>query len=238
MSYWSAIDILKQAAGELGLSQPAALPTTDVQTNRLLALLNAAGNEMMLLYPWENMVKTWEFDTVDGQGAYDVPSDWGYFVDQTQWDKTNRWPLLGPKSPQEWAWLKSGIVAAAPRMRYRVFDNKLNLHPVPGSTPFTLRLEYIVNTWVQPATGSATTMINSSGDTVLFQPWLMIKFLKLKFQESSGLDATASRTDFTRLFNSLTGKAQGAPKLSLAPRMPPIFIGPWSIPDGSWDVTP
>ena len=237
MNYWSALDILKQTAGELGLTQPTGLPSTDNQTNQLLSMLNSAGNELLTLYPWEEFVKTWEFDTVDSQDEYTPPTDLGYFVDQTQWDKTNRWPLLGPKSPQEWAWLTSGIVAAAPRMRYRVFANKFHLYPVPGSTPFHIRMEYITCNWVQPATGDPTAMVTASADVVQYHPWLVSKFVKLKFRELTGLDTTAYRTDFTRMLTALTGKDKGAPKLSLSPRMPPIFIGPWSIPDGSWGVS-
>src|SRR5262245_40796327 len=99
MAYWSALSIVSQAAAELGLPRPTSLfGTDDVQTNQLLAYLNSSGNELLLYYPWEQFLETWTFSTVEGQDRYDLPLDWKYFLDQTQWDRTDHWPLLGPKS--------------------------------------------------------------------------------------------------------------------------------------------
>lgn len=240
MSYWSATDIVRQVAGELGLEIPGSLmDSTDKQAFQLLSLLNAAGNELVTYYPWEQFVKQWNWNTVEGQDAYDLPSDWGYFVDQTQWDRTNHWPLLGPKSPQEWSWLKGGLLQAAPRMRYRIYGDQFYLHPVPGSSSFNIVMEYITKNWMTDSTGATPSdMITANGDIVQFYPWLMVKFLKLKFYQLKGFDTTAVTDDFMRVYNAMTGKSKGAPKLSLAPRVTPILIGPWNVPDGSWDVTP
>lgn len=237
MNYWSALDIAKQAAGELGLVPPVTLVgTDDVQAIQLFSMINSAGNELLIYYPWGQFVKVWDMTTVAAQDAYPLPDDWKYFVDQTQWDQTNHWPLQGPKSPQEWSWLKGGLLQAAPRMRYRVYDNKFFVHPVPGSTNFTFRMEYIQKNWVLGTTGP-TDMVKLDGDTVTYDPWLMVKFLKLKFYELKGFDTTSMSADFMRIFQGLTGKDRGAPKLSLSPTYPPLFIGPWSVPDGSWDVS-
>lgn len=237
MESWSALSVVQQVAGELGLPTPTSLFGTDnPQTSQLVALLNSSGNELLMYYPWEFLVKFWTWDTVDGQSEYQVPDDWAYFVDQTQWDQTNHWPLLGPKSPQEWAWLKGGLLQAAPRMRYRVYQDKFVLWPTPGDTPFNMSMEYIRRTWVTRADASKGTMVTADSDYTGYPAWMLIKFIKLKFYELKGFDTTGVRGDFTRIFQSLTGKDRGAPKLSLAPRFPPLFIGPWSIPDGSWDV--
>lgn len=239
MQYWSAVDILKQVSGELGLPvQTTVVSTDNVQGSQLLAALNSAGNELLMYYPWEQFVTEWVFDTVEDQGAYPLPSDWKYFTDQTQWDRTNHWPLMGPKSPQEWAWLKGGLIASFPRIRFRVSNNNLMLWPVPASpfTPYTLAMEYIRGTWVQPATGDPTAMVTLDGDTILYDPWLMIKFTKLKFYQLKQFDTKAVEADFLRVYEALKGKDSGAPVLGLAPRPTPQFIGQWSIPDGNWNV--
>ena len=237
VGYWSALAITQQVAGELGLPQPTTVgSSTDVQAIQLLAFLNKAGNELLLYYPWEQFISTWDFNTVVDQDNYDLPDDWRYFTDQTQWDRTSHWPLLGPKSPQEWAWLKGGLLAAAPRMRYRVFQNKFWLHPKPGSDAFNLAMEYINKNWVMNGTTPAD-MVATGTDIVQYDPWLVISYIKFKFYELKGFDTTGVASDFVRIFNALTGKDKGAPKLSLSPRYPPLFIGPWSIPDGSWDVS-
>jgi hypothetical protein len=241
MSYWSALDILKQTAGELGLPRPATITgIEDVQSVQLLSLLNSAGNELQLYYPWEQFVKEWAFDTVFDQEGYPVPEDLAYFTDQTQWDRTDHWPLLGPKSAQEWAWLKGALVAALPRLRYRISGNELKIWPVPkaSGSPSTYRLamEYISKNWVIHEDTTEVDMITSDGDVIMYNPWLMIKFVKFKFYELKGLQTTGVQADFMRVFNSLTGKDTGAKILSLSPQVTSQYIGPWSVPDGSWNV--
>jgi hypothetical protein len=238
MAYWSALAIAQQFAGELGLPQPTSLgSSTDVGAIQILAFMNKSGNELLTYYPWEQFIKQWEFTTVPDQQNYDVPEDWRYFTNQTQWDRTNHWPLLGPKSPQEWAWLKGGLLASAPRFRYRVYQNKFWVHPVPGG-PYNFAIEYIQRNWVMKETsGDPADMVVTGGDTVNYDPWMVISYMKLKFYELKGFDTTGMASDFMRIFNALSGKDKGAPKLSLTPRYPPNFIGPWSIPDGSWDVS-
>jgi hypothetical protein len=234
--YWAAVDILKQVAGELGLPRPSTIVgIEDIQSVQLLSLMNSAGNELVMYYPWAQFAKEWVWPTVPGQEDYPLPTDWSYFRDQTQWDRTDHWPLLGPKSPQEWAWLKGSLVAALPRQRFRVADGKFKLWPVPGTTQMTMAMEYITKFWVQNGATFAD-MITQDSDVVRFNPWLMIKFVKLKFYELKGFPTGGVQGDFLRIFNSVTGKDVGAKILSLSPRYSSQYLGPWSVPDGSWNV--
>lgn len=243
MTYWTAGQILKQATGELGLPY-GVTQSNNVGVTQSWALLNSAGNDLVRMHPWQQLLAEWSFTTIASQGGYALPDDWSYFLDQTVWDRTSHWPMLGPKSAQEWAWLKGGLLAAAPRMRYRVMDNTFEVWPVPGTyvgmTGLNIALEYVKKNWVIHTGDSGdqpTDMAVAEGDQILFDPWLTIKYFKLKFYELKGFNQDAVRGEFVRMFLSLTGKDKGAPKLSLAPIYPPLFIGPWSIPDGSWDTS-
>lgn len=245
MDYWPALQIINQVAGEVGLAKVTTLFAPDdvnsVQSNQLLAAINAAGAELALYYPWEQLKREWVFDLVAGQGSYPLPPGWSYFVDQTQWDRTNHWPLLGPKSAAEWAWLKGGLLASFPRMRYRVMGNKFEVFPVPESnSQFTLSMEYVIEQWVQAADAPTqepnAALVKADGDIVWYQPWLMVKYTKLKWLQSKNFPTDAAAGDFTRMYDALKGKDTGAQVLSLVPRQTPFFLGPWSIPDGSWNV--
>lgn len=235
--YWSAVDLLKQLSMELGLPiQNTVVNVDNPQGSQLIAALNSAGNELLNYYPWEQLSAPFTINLEAGKDEYDLPRDWAYFVDQTQWDVTNHWPLLGPKSAQEWAYLKGGIVASFPKMRYRVKNDKFCIHPVPTSESlFVLTMEYIRSTWVdsQP---ERNDMIIKDGDVCMYNPWLLIKFVKLKFYQLKGYDTTAVAGDFSRMFDALKGKDSGAQVYDLAPRHSPLFIGAHSIPDGNWNV--
>src|SRR5262245_53455467 len=206
MNYWNALAVVRQITGELGLPVPASLVGTDDQsTTQMVALLNSAGNELLLYYPWEQFTEFWNLSTSDGLDKYDLPDDWAYFKDQTQWDKTNSWPLLGPKSAQEWSWITNGGIASAPSTRYRVFQDKLVLFPVPGATPCDLAMEYIRRNWVLRTDSTETDMVVADSDLVQYHPWMMVKFIKLKFYELKGFDTTAVQGDFSRIFLALVG---------------------------------
>lgn len=239
-TYWPALQVLNQAAGELGLTQfTTVVGIQDVQSIQLISLLNSAGNELNLFYPWEQFTEEWVFTTgVSATGEYPLPADWHYFKDQTQWDRTNHWPLLGPKSPQEWAWLKGGLIATAPRIRYRIQGDMFTIWPVwsSGEPSLTIAMEYVSKNWVQRANLTYTDMIAADGDLILYNPWLVIKYLKYKFYELKGFDVTGVQADFTRMFDTLTGKDVGAPTLSLARTQVNQYIGPNSVPDGSWNI--
>lgn len=239
MNYWSATQIGAQIASELGLPTPASLvDSTDIQSKQILALLNSAGSELQLYYPWEQFKNDYAPTIVASTADYALPIDWRYFVDQTQWDRTNHWPLLGPKSPQEWAWLKGSFVASLPRIRFRVQNKQFKLFPAPASV-LDIHAEYVSSYWVA-ATGAPNTptqeMIVLNTDVPNYDPWLLVKFVKMKFYELKGFKTTAVTADFMRVFNSLTGQDTGAEILNLAPKIQQPYVGPWSIPDGSWNV--
>ena len=237
--YWSALATVKQVAGELGLPAPVTLVgTVDLITSQLTALLNSAGNELLLYYPWEQFSSTFSLATVPTQGDYTLPADLAYFTDQTQWDNTNHWPLAGPKSAQEWAFLKGSLVAPLPRIRYRIAGDVLKLYPIPavGASSLSLSMEYISKNWVLPASLVESDMIVSDDDILQYNPWLLVKFIKFKFYELKGLPTLGVQADFMRIFNSLTGKDTGADKLSLASTPTSMYIGVYSVPDGNWNV--
>lgn len=241
-TYWPALDILKQISGELGLKRLTTISQADdLQAVQLISLLNSCGNEMMLYYPWEQFTKEFIFQTVADQGDYDLPSDWNYFKDQTQWDRTDHWPLLGPKSAQEWAWLKGSLVAALPRQRFRVAGDKFKLWPIPAASAnpssVTIAMEYVSKHWVKKSDGTTSDMVVEDGDVVLYNPWLVVKYVKFKFYDLKGFPNAGVQQDFLRVFNSVTGKDVGAKILSLAPRPTSEYIGPWSVPDGSWPIS-
>lgn len=97
-----------------------------------------------------------------GQAAYALPTDFGYFMSQTFWDRAFRWQLLGPIDAQEWQVLKSGISPTGPRRRFRIYNNIFNIDPVPGfssSDNGSIEVaEYYSNGWCQSTGGTAGTI--------------------------------------------------------------------------------
>jgi hypothetical protein len=195
-------------------------------------------------YPWEQLIKEFTFNTSSATASADgktwlvsLPPDWSYFLDQTQWDRTNHWPLLGPKTAQEWQWLKGGILSSGPRIRYRVVSGNFEMFPT-DATQSDIAMEYISDRWLQSSSQTNTfyDSAQSDEDVVLLDPWVMTSFVKLKYWEAKGLDTTAYTKDFLGIWEARIGQNKGAPTLTLAPRPRTMLIGVNNIPDGSWNV--
>lgn len=101
-------------------------------------------------------------DVVFSRQAYPLPGDFNMHIFRTQWDRTRRWELEGPVSPQEWQFRKSGIIASSVRRRYRVKglqDNKLFIdYPPTGSDNGSILVfEYFTKSWIKPKTWLSST---------------------------------------------------------------------------------
>jgi len=103
------------------------------------------------------------------QDTYTLPTDFDGYIGNTWWDRTNRWALIGPDSPQIDQWHRSGIVVIGPRRHFRqVGSNVTNAPPGqymwriwPPLTPATTNPQELVFEYI------STNCISVSGGTTL-----------------------------------------------------------------------
>jgi hypothetical protein len=147
--------------------------------------------------------------------------------------------MIGPESPQQWQWLKSGILSTGPRERFRLVGNKLEIWPVPSdtSTPtpnLDLSFYYVSKYWAQDINGVPKAKATTNSDTCIFEDRLMISGVKLRFFQAKGFDTNAYAAEFQSNLDDALAQDSGAPILSLSrePQFPLITV--YNLPDGSW----
>lgn len=173
-------------------------------------------------------------DLVFGQVQYALPSDWLKQIPQTEWDRSNRWPLLGPQSPQDWQSFKSGIVYAGPRLRFRIQGNTLSINPPPASN-LNLAFEYISNSWVLATDGvTYKTKFTADTDTYLFDDSLMLTGLKLRWLQTKGFDYSYAMKEYMDYLANCKAQDRSAPVLSMAPMSGSVLLTNRNVPDGNW----
>jgi hypothetical protein len=165
-----------------------------------------------------------------GQALYDMPGDYDHIVNHTQYNKTNRWAVIGPKSPQEWQWLKASYITTGPRMRFRIMGDKFALWPMPVNQ-VTLGFEYQSKDWVIDNAGNGKTKFTADTDTSVFPDRLMVMGAKMRFLEAKGLDSSAEAAYFTRELSKFKAMNSGADTLSLAPSAAGVLLTTANIPD-------
>jgi len=171
-----------------------------------------------------------------GQVNYAMPSDYQRMVNKTQYNKSNRWSVIGPKDAQEWQWLKASYVTTGPRMRFRIAANKFVIWPMP-TAQVILGFEYQSGSWADSASGTPQLKLINDTDTSLFPDSVLILGTKLKYFEIKGFDTTALRADYLREVSKFKAQDAGADTLSLAPKYPNILLTQNNLPDTGFGNT-
>jgi len=164
---------------------------------------------------------------------YDLPPDYMTVTNNTMWDKTKHWIMLGPEDAQQWQWLKSGYIATGPRVRWRILGNKFQIWP-PNNTQEYLGFEYRSQGWANSATGQVKNSFTADTDTTIFDDRLLVTFTKLKYWQIKGFDTTALQQEFRRYLSIAKANDKGGATLSFAPRPSQVLIGWANIPDSGY----
>jgi hypothetical protein len=170
------------------------------------------------------------------QTKYAFPVDYQRIIDRTQWDKSKHWEMLGPESPQQWQWLKSGYIATGPRIRWRILGNTFQIWPGVSTSEY-LGFEYVSKYWVTDVSGTPKGSFTSDTDTCQFDDRLMVAGLKLKYFGIKGFETQILQDEYDSILSSIKGEEQGAPMLSFAPRLSQVLLGPENIPDSGYGMT-
>lgn len=168
-----------------------------------------------------------------GQTKYPLPSGFDRITDRTQYDKSKRWEMLGPETPQQWQFLKSSYISTGPRIRWRIMGQEFQIWPLTSTNEY-LGFEYISSYWAQNASGTLIPQYAADTDTSIFPDRLMVLGLKKKYFEVKGFDSTAFERDYQMQLNIAKANDQGSPTLSLAPRTANVLIGWENIPDANY----
>lgn len=176
---------------------------------------------------------------VFAKDTYDVPADFKWFIARTMWDRTNRWELIGPISPQIDQWQRSGVVTTGPRRRWRqigVEPNVWRLWPpptAPGDFPGTLVFELQSKFWVVDDTGTTKARFTADTDEPLIDAQAIVLAIKWRLWQSKGFDYLAMQAECNDYISRLSARDGGGADITLEkPRPRPELIGPWSVQDG------
>jgi hypothetical protein len=179
---------------------------------------------------------------VFSQDTYTIPSDYKATTNRTWWDRTNRWELLGPDSPQMDQWHRSGIVVTGPRRHFRHIGRQLpgssqwRLWPQPSEivNPLQLAWEYQSTDWIaiNGVSTNTSAVITSDADMSFLDDRALIMWLKWKRQQAKGFAYDVLRNDAIDFTDTLIARDGAAPTLQLAKRVHPIFISPANVQDG------
>lgn len=196
---------------------------------------------------------------VFAQDTYPEPTDFSRFINQTWWDRTNRWALMGPDSPQVDQWHRSGIVTIGPRRHFRQvgfnglqasFNNDYNadfdtstlglrnyrIWPAPGATdtPLNLAYEYISNNIVIGPGGTPQPNFISDTDFPIIDAQMLILEAKWRMWQIKGFDYEAMQMESRDYIDRAYANDGGAKTLSLPSRRATFALTTGIVQDGGY----
>ena len=161
---------------------------------------------------------------------YDLPPDYETITDNTHWDKTKHWQMLGPVDAQQWQWLKSGYISTGPRVRWRILGGEFQIWP-PYNTQEYLGFEYRSKGFVRNTAGDVLNSFQADTDTTVLDNTVIVLATKLKYFQIKSFDTTSLYQDYMRYLNVAKANDKGSATLSFAPQPSAVLIGWANIPD-------
>lgn len=150
-----------------------------------------------------------------GQKAYSLPSDFEYFINQTFWDGSYRWQLLGPMEAQEKQVLRWGISPVGPRRRFWVLQNKIWLDPTPTQSGNIIAYDYYSNAWCTSVSGTDQNIWGADTDTYKLNEECFIQGIKWRFLRAKGLDYAEERVSYEESMTRVLGRNGAARSLPI-----------------------
>lgn len=220
--YQTANELINKAAVECGLVAVAdPFTSTDPSFLQLTQLLNSCGQEMITAYDWQQLRREEvEVITYGSTGIIALPDDYDRMLDQTSWNRTDLMAAGGPLNPQEWQQIQGSNITLQPqKVTFRLDQDSIKITPTPpavGTNPYaTLAYEYISRAWVLSGV-TYRDYVSAVGDTVLYDPLMMIKFLKMRFLGAKGFDTSDIAAQMDMAFKAATSKNTPGQVLSLS----------------------
>lgn len=176
------------------------------------------------------------------QDTYPMPAGFDWFINRTMWDRTNQWELLGPDSPQQDQFQRSGIVPLTPRRHFRKvgpFSRSFRIWPPPAelTAPLQLVFEYQTSHSIMVHGDPCALAIEfvNNDDVCVLDDQAIILGAKWAFWEIKGFGSYVTmQSRWVDYVNRLIGRDGAAPTLNMARRPSSIFISPAQVQDGNF----
>ncbi len=173
--------------------------------------------------------------------TYPENADFDRFLNGTAWDRTNRWALIGPDSPQLDEYHRSGIVTTGPRRHFRQVGNltagTYRLWPPPAvvDTPFQIAWEYLSLNWVRNVGGTLQASMTADTDVPILDSQALILGTKWRFLQAKGIPTASSmQMEYSDYVQQLIARDGGAPTLTMGRRYTPYLLNVGNVQDGNF----
>ena len=236
----SLLTLVQDVSRTLGMTTPTVVTTSaDQRVLELLVMANTAGNELARRYYWQELTREVTFSatgTIDqGYLTGSIATDFGYFIDQTFWDRSLRLPIIGPVTAQEWQSDLSWAVVSPP-YKFIVQNDKLKVGPTALTAGDTLVFNYMTKNWCESSTGTGQSSFQADTDVTRIPEELFKLELIWRWKSAKGLAYAEDMENAEEQIERYTGQNAGRRVLFIGGSG--IYYLAENVPAGDWPQVP
>lgn len=164
-------DILKE-------TKSSSIPSIIIGNNEDVAVqifqaIKTSITDLARNYQWQELQKEYTFSSVVNQAGYNLPSDFDRLIDNTFWNASQNWAMIGGLTPESWRVLKNSLITQAETVEYyRIRGNQIIIHRTP-SVVENYVFEYISKNIVKSASDVEQTGFLADTDITVIDEYLV-----------------------------------------------------------------
>ncbi len=192
------LSIAKSVGDEIKTGVPIefVVNNNDPDVRLILRLAQKVGIALMQRVDWQELRGEVEFTSLAQEEQTGIlPIDFDHFVDETFWDRSLGYLVIGPVTAVTWQGLKANTENLTERSpRFILRQNEILIQPVPGAGN-NLAFEYISKNWCQSAQGVGQPQWLADDDVGVIDEELMTLGIIFNYYLSEGLPQTAAASE-------------------------------------------
>ncbi len=229
------LQVVQRAALVCGIPAPSvAVQSTDGAIQQLVELVHLEGEDLSSRYEWQALRReaTWTADGTGEEGALeDLAPNFSRMIGQTFWDRSRRWRVNGPLSPEQWQQVQS-LRSPSVGPYYRIFGNQIHTFPVlPNGNQAVF--EYIQRYWLYNGTTDKEFATDDSDELYLDSQAVALGAI-WRWKQAKGLTYDEDFRSYEYRVNMVAGRDGSKPVVSLSGN--PRALPGLNIPDRGWVV--
>lgn len=225
--------MIQKTCDSLGLPRPTVVATSQDQTVRQMFELLKEEIEELHTFDWQALIREHTFTTVAAEEQPDAfASNSRRIINGTFYNRTQRRPLIGPISSQEWQAIQSQPALNRIYIAWRERDDAFLVTPTPAAGE-TIAYEYITSRKAIAQDGTEKNDISADQDTILVAESLARLGLRWRYKQQKGLDYGEDMITYQRKLTQAQGFNVGAQVLTFGSGGR-RSISPFNVPEGSW----
>ena len=223
-----------------GLDVPLrVVGATDAGVRQLRGLLNEVISDITNRgESWPLLQKQALFNTVaaelQGPLATIAPYGFKYIIPGTEYDRTERRPLWGPKGAG--AWQESiALPVTGPLYSYRLWQGEFLIQPAPPAG-HQIAFEYASDMAIQDVGGTYSKRFEADSDIFLLDEDLLLLGLRWKWKKEKGLSFVTEKLEYESALAQAMGNDGTKGEINMADNYSQTIRPGIFVPAGNWNV--